>query len=128
VKLLAVVPLTWGVPPTATEAPVVVKVATRAVTLVPKGTVSAMVEGVPSVMTLLTAGDTKLKAVMALLLRTTIPVWLPVMELVTVSVAVIVWVPAVLRMPQKSPSPLERVELAGKTAAPSVLVMATKPA
>src|SRR5512143_1265860 len=42
VKLFAVVPLTCVVPPTATLAPVVVNVATNAVTSVPKGTVTAM--------------------------------------------------------------------------------------
>ena len=42
-KSLGVVPLSWTVPRTLTAVPVVVKVATRAVTEVPKGTVRAMV-------------------------------------------------------------------------------------
>lgn len=41
-KSFAVVPLTWTVEPTLTEAPVVVKLATRAFTAVPVGTVTAM--------------------------------------------------------------------------------------
>ena len=62
--------------PTVTDAPVVVKVATRAVTLVPDGTVRAMVCAV-SLMVPVTAGDSpeKLKAVMALAeLRATVTV------------------------------------------------------
>ena len=53
--------------PTLTEAPVVLKVATRALTLVPKGTVRAMVRAA-SVTMPVTGGDNpwKLKAVMAL--------------------------------------------------------------
>ena len=43
VKLFAVVLLVWSVVPTFTLAPVVVNVATRAVTFVPNGMVTAMV-------------------------------------------------------------------------------------
>ena len=42
VKLLAVVPLTWAAPPTLTDAPVVVKLATRLVRFVAGGTVTAI--------------------------------------------------------------------------------------
>jgi hypothetical protein len=42
VKSLAVAPLVWTVEPTFIEAPVVVKLATKAVTFVPNGTVTAM--------------------------------------------------------------------------------------
>ena len=42
-KLLAVVPLVCVTAPTLTDAPVVVKVATRAVRSVPNGTVTAIV-------------------------------------------------------------------------------------
>src|SRR5262249_58412375 len=52
---------------------------------------------------------------------------LPVMELVTVSVAVTVWLPAVFRVALKVPTPLVRVELDGSTAWPSLLVKATVP-
>ena len=51
----------------------------------------------------------------------------PVIELVTVSVAVIVWLPAVLSVALKVPVPLVKVLLAGRTAAPSVLVKWTVP-
>jgi len=42
VKSLAVTPLVWIVEPIFTETPVVVKFATKAVTLVPNGTVTAI--------------------------------------------------------------------------------------
>ena len=61
VKLFAVVPLVCVVAPTATEAPVVVNEATRAVTSVPFGTVTAML--VPEI-TPVPSG--KLKTVIAL--------------------------------------------------------------
>ena len=66
-KLLAVTPLTCRAAPTLTEAPVVVKVATRAVRLVPAGTVRAIVWAAS--LTVPTTGGArpwKLKAVMAL--------------------------------------------------------------
>ena len=47
----------------------------------------------------------------------------PVIELVTVSVAVTVWLPAVFRVTLKLPAPLVRVELAGSTAWESPDVM-----
>ena len=59
---MAVVPLTCGVTPTFTDEPVVVKVATSAVTFVPKGTVTAML--VP-VITPVAAGVVKPKAVIS---------------------------------------------------------------
>ena len=51
----------------------------------------------------------------------------PVIELVTVSVAVRVWLPRVLRVAENVPVPAVRVEFAGKVAAPSVLVKCTVP-
>ncbi len=63
VKSFGVVPLTWTVAPTFTEAPVVVKLAWRAVTAVPKGTETKM--AVP-VMVPAAAGETMLNAVMSL--------------------------------------------------------------
>ena len=62
VKLLAVVPLACVVVLTFTDAPVVVKVATRAVTFVPKGTVTAILV---SVITPTATGLVKLKAVIS---------------------------------------------------------------
>jgi hypothetical protein len=46
----------------------------------------------------------------------------PVIEAVTVSVAVTVWLPAVFKVRLKLPTPLTRVVLGGSTAAPSVEV------
>ncbi len=51
----------------------------------------------------------------------------PASDEVTVSVAVIVWLPAVLRVAEKLPTPLARVEFAGNAAAASVLVKCTVP-
>jgi hypothetical protein len=51
----------------------------------------------------------------------------PVMLPVTVSVAVIVWLPAVFSVAESVPVPLVKVELEGKTAWPSVLVKCTDP-
>ena len=51
----------------------------------------------------------------------------PVIELVTVSVAVTVCDPAVFRVTEKTPTPLVNVALAGKVAEPSVLVKCTVP-
>jgi len=45
-----------------------------------------------------------------------------VIDAVTVSVAVMCWVPAVFSVALKVPVPLVRVELAGRTAWPSLLV------
>ncbi len=50
------------------------------------------------------------------------------MELVTVSVAVIDWVPAVSSVAEKVPVPLVRVALAGSVAWASLLVKWTVPA
>src|SRR5260370_1393934 len=52
---------------------------------------------------------------------------MPVIELVTVSVAMTVWLPAVSRVTLKVPVPLTRVELGGRTAWPSLLVKRTVP-
>ena len=52
----------------------------------------------------------------------------PVIEAVTVSVAVIVCGPAVFNVAWKFPTPLVSVALAGRVAAPSVLVKCTVPA
>ena len=46
----------------------------------------------------------------------------PVIELFTVSVAVMVWVPAISKVTENVPTPLVRVELEGKTAWLSVEV------
>ena len=59
---------------------------------------------------------------------TAMPVWEPVIEDVTVSVAVIDQdEPTVSRMTPKVPVPPDRVLLEGRTAFPSLLVMATMP-
>ena len=63
VKLFGVVPLTCVVAPTRTDAPVVVKLATSAVTFVPNGTVTAIL--VP-VITPTADGLVKLNAVISL--------------------------------------------------------------
>jgi hypothetical protein len=52
----------------------------------------------------------------------------PVIEPVTVSVAVIDWLPTVFSVAENVPAPLANVELAGKIAAPSLLVKWTVPA
>jgi hypothetical protein len=51
----------------------------------------------------------------------------PVIELLTVSVAVMVWLPAVFNVALKVLVPFVRVELAGSEACPSVLVNFTVP-
>ena len=51
----------------------------------------------------------------------------PVIELVVVSVAVMVWLPAVLSVAENVPTPLVSVAFAGNTAWPSVLVKCTVP-
>jgi hypothetical protein len=59
---------------------------------------------------------------------TTIPVWLPVIDGVNVSVAVTDRVPAVRRVTPKVPTPPARVASPGRMAAPSLLVKWTVPA
>lgn len=59
---------------------------------------------------------------------TAIVLEVPVIEAVTVSVAVMVRFPAVFKVATNVPAPLVSVELAGNTAAPSVLVKCTMPA
>ena len=51
----------------------------------------------------------------------------PVIDEVTVSVAVTVWVPAVSRVTEKVPAPFIKVVSADSLAAPSVLVKCTVP-
>jgi len=51
----------------------------------------------------------------------------PVIEAVTVSVAVIVWLPRVFSVTEKVPNPFVKVESAGSAAWPSVLVKCTVP-
>ncbi len=51
----------------------------------------------------------------------------PVMVSVIVSVALMVRLPVVCRVAEKLPVPVESVEFAGRTAAPSVLVKCTVP-
>jgi hypothetical protein len=51
----------------------------------------------------------------------------PVTELATVSVAVTVWLPPVLRVTETVPVPLVKVVLLGRTADPSLLVKWTVP-
>ena len=51
----------------------------------------------------------------------------PVIEEFTVSVAVMVWFPAVFSVAENVPTPLVNVELAGNVAEPSLLVKCTVP-
>ena len=51
----------------------------------------------------------------------------PVIEAVSMSVAVMVWCPSVFSVAKKSPVPLDRVEFAGSDAWASVLVKCTVP-
>jgi len=51
----------------------------------------------------------------------------PVIEGVTVSVAVMVWLPAVFSVAEKVPVPLVNVAFAGKVACASLLVKCTVP-
>lgn len=60
--------------------------------------------------------------------ETAIGAEVPVIDDVTVSVAVIVWFPAVLSVAENVPVPLTSVEFAGRTAWPSLLVKWTVPA
>src|SRR3954463_5126245 len=66
--------------------------------------------------------------VVVLALATLIAPLVPVIAALAVSVAVIVWLPAVFNVALKVPAPLVRVLLAGSVAAPSVLVKWTVPA
>ena len=52
----------------------------------------------------------------------------PVIEEFAVSVAVMVWLPAVRSVAENVPVPFDRVEFAGNVAAPSLLVKCTVPA
>jgi hypothetical protein len=54
--------------------------------------------------------------------ETVIALEVPLIEGLTVSVAVIVWAPAVFNVAEKFPTPFVSVEFAGSTAWPSVLV------
>ena len=58
----------------------------------------------------------------------TVTVAEPVIDEVTVSVATTVWLPLLFRVTLNVPTPLLRVELAGRTASPSELVKCTVPA
>lgn len=58
---------------------------------------------------------------------TVIPLEVPVMEAVKVSVAVMVWLPKVFRVAENVPVPLVRAEFAGSEAWTSVLVKCTIP-
>jgi hypothetical protein len=58
---------------------------------------------------------------------TTIGPEVPVIVEVTVSVAVIVWLPVVFRVTENVPVPLPKPVLGGKTACPSVLVKCSVP-
>ena len=71
-------------------------------------------------------GALTMKCVAAVVETKMFPVW-PVMLLVTVSVAVIVWLPGVCSVALKVPVPLVSVLSAGNVAAPSLLVKWTVP-
>ena len=58
---------------------------------------------------------------------TAIALWEPVIELVVVSVAVIVCVPAVCKVTLKEPTPLVRAAFTGRTALLSLEVILTVP-
>ena len=85
--------------------------------------VTVKVKAVPAVALL---GAPTLKCVAAAA-PTRIALLVPVMELVTVSVAVMVWLPAVRKVALKLAVPLVKVLLAGKVALPSLLVKCTVP-
>ena len=72
------------------------------------------------------AGALIVKCVAVAALTVIVPV-VPVMEVVTVSVAVRVWLPAVFKVALKVPAPLVSVLLPGRLAWPSVLVNYTVP-
>ena len=73
------------------------------------------------------AGALTVKCVAAAADTVIVPL-VPVIELVTVSVAVMVWLPPVASVALNVPVPLLSVELAGNTAEPSLLVKCTVPA
>ena len=58
---------------------------------------------------------------------TSIEEHVPVIDAIAVSVAVIVWLPAVRSVAEKLPVPFVSVEFAGSTACPSVLEKCTVP-
>jgi hypothetical protein len=58
---------------------------------------------------------------------TVIALEVPVIEEVTVSVAVTVWLPSVFKVTWNTPVPLESVEFGGSIAAGSLLVICTVP-
>ena len=60
--------------------------------------------------------------VLAAAATTVMPDWLPVSELVSVSVAVNDWLPAVFKMALKAPMPLLRPASAGRSAWASLLL------
>ena len=72
------------------------------------------------------AGATTLRCVAAVAL-TGIAADVPIIELLTVSVAVRVWLPEVLRVTWNVPVPFVRVAFAGSVAAVSLLVNVTVP-
>jgi len=81
--------------------------------------------GVPAV-----TGDGKpaTVSVLAAAALTVMPVWLPVMATVAVSVTVSDCVPAVFKVALNEPVPLVNVELVGSAALASLLVKCTVPA
>src|SRR6267143_6058420 len=58
---------------------------------------------------------------------TAIVLEVPAIDGVTVSVAVRVWFPAVFKVAENVPTPFVKIEFAGKTAPPSLLVKCTVP-
>jgi hypothetical protein len=64
---------------------------------------------------------------MAAAALTAIVLDVPAIDAVTVSAAVTVWLPAVFKVAENVPTPFVRIEFAGKTAAPSLLVKCTVP-
>lgn len=86
-------------------------------------TVAVSVTGEP----LATVPADKTRLVIVLNLETVIVPEAPAMELVTVSVAVMVWLPTVFSVAGNVPTPLVKVLLAGSAANPSVLLKCTVP-
>ena len=82
-----------------------------------------MLKGVPAV----AAPGAEISKWVAVIGPTVMVPDVPLIVAVTVSVAVTVWLPAVFRVTWNTPVPLESVEFAGNTAAPSVLVKCTVP-
>lgn len=79
--------------------------------------------GVPAV----AAAGAETSKCVAVVATTVIAPVMPVIEAVTVSVAVTVCVPTVFSVTEKIPVPLMSVLFAGRTACPSVLVKCTVP-